>query len=831
MIREKINTDWMFVRNLTISVQNLAHSTDVSGVMVNLPHDAMIHEERSADVPSRNQTGFYPGGVYCYVKKLFIPDEYREQKLTLEFEGIYKNAAVYINGAHAGGCHNGYTEFLVETDGFLRYGEENELKVVVNNAAQPSSRWYTGSGLYRGVNLLRSTRTHITSDGIRMKTIAATSELAALSMRMELVNENSEAKAIEVIVEIMDAQGSVVSRDALPMTVYGHTKETLLRSMQIHNPLHWDCDNPYLYRYCVRLMQGDSELDREEGRIGVRMLLMDGTRGLILNGKPIKLHGTCIHHDNGILGACAFDKAEYRKCRQLKGAGFNCIRSAHNPISRAMLDACDELGMLVMDEYSDVWTLPKNTHDDAQFFASDWQRDLTSMVRKDFNHPSVIFYCLGNEIPEAGTERGAYLCRQMDAFIKDLDASRLTINGTNALLACSARLREVIGDLLRGRSMSGGQAHNGDMDGVSAVNSFAALIHGPLGDAMFKHPIVTEMLTPFLNATDVTGLNYMPSRYALEGELYPDRLVLGTEDYPADIVRLWGLVKQYPHVIGDMTWTGYDYIGEAGIGIFYYDGTVNFTPHWPDRLANIGDINILGYRRPISYLREIVYGLRKAPYIAVMRMDKSGMDYGKTPWMFKDNIASWTWPSHEGDAASVDVYSDADQVELLLNGVSLGVQPAGEARGFTATFRVPYASGILTARAIRDGKASEEFALETANDDVSLSPLPEGESLNADGEDILFIPVCLKDAKGRTNLHAQKAVNVSVEGAAVLAAFGSAVPDGLGTFDDQTWPTYDGQLMAVIRAGTTTGRTTVTFSSEGCASVTVDIDVKERHTT
>lgn len=824
MIRETLNKDWIFVSHPTISVQSLAHSDVLSGVLVDLPHDAMIHEPRSENASSKNQSGFYTGGTYCYIKRLFVPMSWKNEKLTLEFEGVYKNSSVYINGNYAGGCHNGYTEFLVQTDGFLRYDEENEIKVMVNNLAQPSSRWYTGSGIYRNVNLLRSSRVYLSSDGVRFKTTSANESLAALFARIKLVNENPQPVQLRMISEISDEKGAIVSCDELPLTIFGNSEELLLRHMQIHHPKLWDCENPSLYHYRVRLVGDDREVDREEGRIGVRTLVMDGLRGLLINDIPTKLRGTCIHHDNGILGACAFAQAEARRVSVLKEAGFNCIRSTHNPISRAMLDACDEQGMLVMDEYADIWTLPKNAFDDAQFFADDWRKDIRSLVRKDYNHPSVILYCLGNEIPEAGNEHGAALCRKMDTFLKEQDDSRFTANGTNALLACSSRLKEVVGDLLEGRELAPRKAQDGDMDDVSAVNSFAGLIHGPLGDAMLTHPIITEMLAPFNCATDITGLNYMPSRYALEHELYPDKLVLGTEEYPGDIVRLWSLVKQHPHVIGDMTWTGYDYIGEAGIGIFYYDGTANFMPHWPDRLANVGDIDILGNRRPISYLREIVYGLRKAPYIAVMRMNYSGQKAGQTPWMFKDNIASWTWHGYDGQEAFVDVYCDAEQVELLLNGQSLGIQAAGEGHQFTATFAVPYSCGILTARAIRGGVAMEECSLETADEQVEIAA-----SIEDGGGELLYIPVHLTDAQGRRNVQASKTIRLSAANGAEIVAFGTANPSTTEAFDDLTWTTYDGAALAVVRTPNENNGAMIIFSADGCKDITLKLNRMGEH--
>lgn len=684
MIRTPLNHDWLFVTNPVISVRNHAHGKEMQGEMVDLPHDAMIHEARDPKNPSKNQSGFYPGGIYCYIHKLYVPEDWRDQHHFLEFEGVYRNAQVFVNGMQAGGCTCGYTEFLIEIDDFLRYGEENEIKVLANNQAQPTSRWYSGSGLYRGVNLLSSSHTYISAQGVRVDTGTPLAKASQITLRMELINALPYPAEFVYTAEIFDQDGACVASETLPMQMAGTSRETLIRRLILQNPRLWTPDEPYLYRYRVCLEAGGKELDQEEGRFGVRVVSMDAQQGLLLNGRPIKLRGACIHHDNGILGAATFAQAEERRCRHLKEAGFNCIRSAHNPISRAMLDACDKLGMLVMDEYSDVWTLAKNAFDDASLFSKNWEGDIAAMVRKDYNHPSVILYCLGNEIPEGGTAYGARIARLMDASFKQLDATRLTVLSVNALLTCAPRLPEIFKDILsqQNAELALSQQNEG-MDGVSQINNFASLIQGPLGDAMLKHPIVTQVLTPYKNVADITGLNYMPARYGLEKELCPQRLVLGTEEYPADIARLWGEVEKYPHVIGDMTWTGYDYIGEAGIGIFYYDGTANFMPHWPDRLAYIGDMDILGRRRGISYYREIVYGLRRQPYIAVERMEHNGQAPSRTAWMFKDVLSSWTWHGYEGQIAHVDVYSDAPEVELTLNGRSIGVLPAGKENGFT----------------------------------------------------------------------------------------------------------------------------------------------------
>ena len=354
-----------------------------------------------------------------------------------------------------------------------------------------------------------------------------------------------------------------------------------------------------------------------------------------------------------------------------------------------------------------------------------------------------------------------------------------------------------------------------------------SLMEGERGEYFAVHPLLTEALEGCSSASDITGLNYLTGRHILEHELHPHKTVLGTETYPADIARLWGIVKRYPHVIGDFTWTGYDYLGEAGCGIFHYDDAVNFSSVYPERAAYIGDLDLTGYRRPISYLREIVYGLRKEPYLAVQRLNRYGMPCSKTPWMHKDTVASWTWPGYEGKPALVDVYADAQEVELFLNGVSLGRKPAGEAAAFTACYELSYEPGELNAVSYTDGAETGRCTLMTAGEELVLYAAADRTELTADGEDLSFITVKLTDSAGRDNLFASKKISVSVEGAGRLEAFGSADPQSLGSYDDTVWETYDGYALAVVRAAETEGTIQVTVSADGCGQQCIEIKVRK----
>lgn len=365
----------------------------------------------------------------------------------------------------------------------------------------------------------------------------------------------------------------------------------------------------------------------------------------------------------------------------------------------------------------------------------------------------------------------------------------------------------------------------GDQGGADAVNGMASVMEGALADAIAVSPVLEEMIDEFASVNDVAGYNYLTALHEEDHIRHPNRVVLGTETFPADIIRLWDIVKRNHHVLGDFTWTGYDYLGEAGCGIFHYDGGVNFSAHWPDRLAGIGDIDILGDRKPISYLRQAVFGIGHAPTIGVLRMDKVGKKAEKTPWMWKDNIASWTWHGYEGKTASVDVYANADETELFLNGESLGRRALNG--GYIAAYEVPYSPGKLEAVSYVDGRAAGSTVLQTAGEINRLLVKPDRTCFPADGESLVFIKIYLADKDGVINRQESREVIIETKGNITLQGFGSADPGCEGSYQNKTWHSYDGAVMAVIRAAGTPGEAEVIVTAEGCAPEHVKLHIEE----
>jgi hypothetical protein len=638
-------------------------------------------------------------------------------------------------------------------------------------------------------------------NGVTVTTKVAEKEAAVVEWKTVIKNSSPDKKSAVLKITMTDGEGNV-SDDAVHVTVFPHTTCEVFQSLTVKNPKLWSPEEPQLYDCKVKILDGEAEkdtdnvLDKETLTFGIRMVTLDACYGLRINGQQIKLRGTCIHHDNGILGAATYPVAERRKCRLLKRAGFNAIRSAHHPASKALLDACDEVGLLVMDELTDMWTIHKNERDFASNFINEWKEIADAMIVKDYNHPSVILYSMGNEIQEIGTERGAERNRILSNYFKKKDSTRYTTNGVNALNAAGIKMYAIMQELAPLLQADAAEAGTNDNSGSNAINSAMKLMEGKAGEAFAVHPIITQILQESSEAMDVIGLNYLTGRHLLETKLHPNKCVLGTETFPADIARLWSVVMQSNQVLGDFTWTGYDYLGEAGCGIFYYDGKENFGSHYPDRTAYIGDMDLIGTRRPISYLREIIYGLRKEPYIAVGRVDKSGRPCSKTPWMLKDNISSWTWHGWEGTKAEIDIYSSSEKVELFLNDNSLGTKKVNTDT-FTATYEVPYQPGILKAVGRTEGKVDGEYILQTSSQET-LPQVETYEDTWKEGETLTFVTISFVDKNNIQNLQTEHKVALEVKNGELLG-LGSGNPSSEGNYFDVETETFDGRMMAVIR--------------------------------
>jgi beta-galactosidase len=527
----------------------------------------------------------------------------------------------------------------------------------------------------------------------------------------------------------------------------------------------------------VDVVRSGQVLDRAETTFGIRSIQIDAENGFVLNGQRINLKGGCVHHDNGLLGAESYARSEERKVELLKASGYNAVRCAHNPPATAFLEACDRLGMLVMDEAFDCWRTGKNPGDYHTTFDDWWQRDLDSMLYRDRNHPSIFAWSIGNEVSERfGLSNGAGLARMLAGRVREVDPTRPVTSAINGM-------------------------HDGRP--------------WELTDAVFS-------------ALDLGGYNYQWVQYEPDHERHPQRVMAGTESFPIEAFENWQCVVEHPYVIGDFVWTSLDYLGEAGIGRVHFDGEqAPFLGVYPWHQANCGDIDICGFKRPQSYYRDILWKEDARPYIAVHTPVPEGKTPTITRWGWPDVWPEWNWPGYEGQPFQVDVYSPGEEVELFLNGISLGRKPASRQEKHIAAFKVPYEPGEMKAVSYRDGKTTGEAVIRTANTPTAIRLSPDSTSLQAVPGELCYITVEIVDSEG--NLHPTYEANVlfSVQGEGAIAAVGSSNPVSTELYRGNQRKTYHGRCMVVVKTGGLSGEIHLRASADYLEGAEVTIQVME----
>lgn len=755
MERKLFNEGWLFHKGGGTSLESIMNP-QLEPREVTLPHDAMIAEHREPENATGNATGYYPYRTVHYTK------DFELQELScayyLKFEGVYKNTAVYVNGCLAAQHINGYTPFIVNITAYLKKGK-NSMKVLVRNGV-PTSRWYTGTGIYRDVWLYQGGGLYIVPDGVKISTLEADSEVAVLSIKTTIANRENIVREICLRQKISGVEVNA------PVTILpGETKVVTLR-MELHEPKLWSAEIPYLYD-CETELVG---FDKEYTRFGIRTLSLDAKRGLRINGECIKLKGGCIHHDHGIVGAIEHQALTLRRIRKLKEAGYNAIRCAHFPASSTVLDACDELGMLVMLELCDAWTQPKIDFDYSADFACHWKEDTESMVSLAFNHPSVIFYSIGNEIGEVSDPHEVQYGRKICDTIRALDPSRYITNCINIALALMDRIPELA---------------------VKAGADINSIMNGDQGELvrLMASKEIGEPLEEAFSYLDVAGYNYASYRYESDVNQYSQRIIVGAECYPGALYENWSLCEKLSQVIGDFGWAAWDYLGEAGVGQHRYGEATDYDLYgaYPWRTAGCGDFDLIGDRRPISYWREIVWGHRAAPYISVQDPAHFGQKQSPTRWGWSDAERSWNFRGFEGKPIVVEVYSGAEEVELLCNGKSFGRQKPVQCRAF---FETVYEPGELTAVNYKNGAESGRNRLITATYDIHIETNNCGNGITE---------IRLVDENGTLNPDARLTLKAAVEGDMEILGFGTADPKNEENYFDRSIKTYRGKALIVTR--------------------------------
>ena len=746
------------------------------GIMQSLPNFDVVGPF-SPDSAGGPATGHTVGGIGWYRKHFTLGRESAGRLVSIVFDGVYMDSDVWLNGHVLGNHPYGYTAFAYDLTPFLKpAGEENILSVRVSNVGK-TSRWYSGSGLYRHVTLVETGPLHLTQWGVFVSTPQVTWERATVQLVARVENSNAQETPVSVLVRLLGPTGRVLGKGSVLARVSSQGRVDMPMTLDVESPPLWSPDAPQLCRAEIEVYGGDRLADRTVVPFGIRTIHFSVEQGFTLNGAAMKLRGGCLHHDNGPLGAAALDRAEERRVELLKTQGYNAIRCAHNPPSSAFLNACDQIGMLVLDEAFDCWEKGKNPDDYSRYFAAWWKRDLDAMILRDRNHPSVILWSIGNEIPQRADERGYVVAKDLCDETRRLDPTRPV---------------------------------------TEAICNFWDQPGRPWSD--------TAKAFSFL---DVGGYNYEAWKYESDHKLFPPRLMVGTESYPGAIGEYWRIVERNSYVLGDFVWTAMDYLGESGCGHAVLDNeSSTFSNDWPWFNAFCGDLDVCGFKKPQSYYRDVVWG-RSRLEMMVHRPLPPGRSERVSGWGWPDEMPNWTWPGAEGSVMQVTVYSSCDKVRLELNGKVIGTQASGSNNNFKAHFDLPYEAGELRAVGLADGRAVATSILHTARPAARIRLVADRETIRAERDDLAYVTVEITDDRGNLLPDAAVPVRFSVTGAGELAAVGSGSPNKPESFRGPVRTTFHGRALVILRPNGRPGKIILRAESAQLAASGITIHARQ----
>lgn len=763
------DADWKFHRGGAQFAEQPAFD-DAAWRRLDLPHDWSIEDAPGTASPFNRDAigqvsaGFTIGGTGWYRKTWVVPEADKNKRIVIQFDGIYMNAEVWINGQSLRSHAYGYTSFWYDITDRVKFGSPNVLAVKVRNEGE-NSRWYSGSGIYRHVWLKVFEPVHVAQWGTSVTTADVSAGSAKVRMRTQVDNQTGAAASVTVTTRIVAAGGAEVGKVSSEGMVGSNGTAEFAQDLVVNKPALWSTETPMLYTAVSEVSSSAGIVDAVETRFGIRAAAFDAVNGFSLNGKPMKLKGGCFHHDHGPLGSASYDRAEERRIELFKASGFNAIRCSHNPPAPALLEACDRLGMLVIDEAFDMWRDPKNPNDYSVFFDQWWQKDLESMIARDRNHPSVIAWSIGNEIPGMDTPAVVETAKTLAAFVRKTDPTRPVLAAVNDL--------------------------------------------GPKKD-------------PFMAALDLAGYNYGSGGDHSNGTIFktdhdrvPSRIMIQTESYPLEAFKSWMDVLDHPWLLGDFVWTAFDYIGEASIGWRGYWQEQNFFP-W--NLAYCGDIDICGWKRPQSYYRDALWKENQVsifvkPPAPSFEENPRRMAWSKWHWF--DAVADWNWNGHEGRPIQVSVYSSCEEAELVLNARSLGRKKTDRASRFMATWDVPYQPGELKVIGYRGGKQVASAMLKTAHDASRIVLAADRDRIKADGQDLSYVTVELRDAGGTRHPKAENMLTFAIDGPGTIVGVGNANPVSLESYQRPERKAWQGRCLVIVKSGNQPGDIHLRASSTG----------------
>lgn len=767
------NENWKFHLG-DIAGASARQFNDRSWHTINLPHDWSIEGRPEINNPSGNDGGYYPAGIGWYRKTFNFQQDDRLTETIIYFEGVYMNATVFVNGHELGTHPYGFTSFFYDITPYLRTGE-NTMAIKVDNSQQKNCRWYTGSGIYRNVKLIRTPKMRFEPWGTSISTITVSPQ-QTVQVETTVANRQDRPQQAVVQYRVLDDDNLLATKEK-HVTLEAGEIRTLKTQITLNGAKLWSPETPRLYNLECRLQSSDGlQSDQVSTHFGVRSIEYSAQKGLLLNGRPLKLNGGCLHHDNGPLGAAAYRDAEWRKARLMKEAGFNAARCSHNPPSEAFLDACDHLGLLVIDESFDGWRSSKTPHDYSTLFDQWWTKDIGSIVLRDRNHPSVFCWSIGNEIIERKTPEAVLTAYALAGYVHKLDPTR------------------------------------------------------PVTSALAAWDSDWKIYDPLAAAHDIVGYNYMMHKGPSDHERIPERVMMQTESYPRDAFANWNRLDRNAYIIGDFVWTAIDYLGESGIGRFYYKGESEGEHYqrnqFPWHGAYCGDIDLTGIRKPISYYREMLYNPGRKLYMAVKEPNGYYGEIKETQWSVWPTWECWNWPGHEGKNIDVEIYSRYPAVRLYLNDRLIAEKPTTRNEEFKAIFTIPYAPGTLKVVGVENGKETDARILETAGNPARIQLTADRTEITADGESLVYVMAEITDRKGRLVPNADALIKFDVQGAGTLLATCSADLKDESAYTDSRRKAWKGRAMAVIKAGKVKGKLQVTANGQGLKKASVTVQLK-----
>jgi len=774
--KQLFDYDWKFFLG-DISEAKANDFNDDSWRKLDLPHDWSIEGKVNSKNPTKGAGGYFPAGIGWYRKTFQAPDAWKSEKIAIYFEGVYMNSEVFINGKSLGVHPYGYTSFSYDLSPYLNFGKENVIAVRVDNSQQVNSRWYSGSGIYRHVWMMVTNSVHVAHWGTDISTPVVSAKKATVLLKTMVKNETASSQNVVVKTTLWNKNSKNSGNGQVQIEIPANSEKEITQTINVSNPLLWTPETPNLYQAQIQVLKDKKVLDDTKTNFGIRSIKFTVENGFQLNGKTVKINGGCVHHENGCLGSAAYDRAEERKIELLKAGGFNAVRTSHNPPSEAFLNACDKLGLLVMDESFDCWNVGKNNNDYSKYFNEWWQRDLDAMVLRDRNHPSIFMWSIGNEIPERGKPEAVKTATMLIDTLKKMDNTR------------------------------------------------------PVTSAIVENGKDWTIMDSLMAVHDVAGYNYHLHSAPDDHKRLPSRMIVHTESYPKDAFANWKLVQENNYVIGDFVWTAIDYLGEAGIGRTYYSGE---TPgeNWdndmfPIHAAYCGDIDLIGWRKPISHYRSMLYNDTEKLYMAVREPEPSPLEIKETWWSVWPTWESWTWPGFEGKDIQVEIYSKYPKVRLYQNNKLVSEQATTRDQQFKATFTLPYSTGQLKAVGVENGKEMESTILQTAGDAAKIKLTADRKEILANGQDLSYVTIEITDKDGVIQPNAANRLQFKIDGPGVIAGVDNANIKDTDPYVGNTRKAWKGRALVVIKSTHDVGEIKLTVSLPDLTDAVINVNSKK----